>query len=367
MWLVEPLEREVAYSLFKALSLPGLLRLAIMPDVHLSSGLCVGSVLGTRDILYPAAIGGDIGCGMATLRLHADNAPDANALLHALLGQVNVLMRRDAATTPTANMPDPAHLSHLSLRKFAQRQAYRQLGTLGRGNHFIEFQRDDDGHLWIMVHSGSRAIGQSVAAHHTTIASMTGVRSSLDGLSIESHEGLAYLKDQQWCVQYAKANRLELLRSAASAAARSCGIQPDWSTLIDVPHNLLSQETHNGERLIVHRKGAATAIAGAAGIIPGSAGTFSVHVEGRGDPDAMASSSHGAGRLLSRSDAKRVITAADVRCQMRDVAFEESKASQLRDEVPGVYRDLAKVLKAQRSLVKVVRRVRTFASFKASG
>lgn len=366
MWLTEPLEREVAYSLFRTLSLPGLIRLAVMPDVHLSSGICVGSVLGTRDILYPAAIGGDIGCGMATIRLNCDDPPDARKILHALANRIDVMARRSASNTPPAHMPDPAQLSEPSLRKFAERQAARQLGTLGRGNHFIEFQRDDDGHLWIMVHSGSRGTGQAVAAHHAKVANTSGVRSSLDGLSISTDAGLAYLRDQQWCVQYARANRLELLRTAANATT-GLGIRADWSTLVDVPHNLLTQETHSGENLLVHRKGAATAVAGAAGLIPGSAGTFSVHVEGRGDPDSMASSSHGAGRLLSRSDAKRVISAADVRRQMKNVAFEEWKDAQLRDEAPGVYRDLTQVLKAQKSLVKVLRRVRPVVSFKASG
>jgi tRNA-splicing ligase RtcB len=241
------------------------------------------------------------------------------------------------------------------------------MGTLGRGNHFVELQRDEAGVLWIMVHSGSRFMGQAVVRHHTAVAGRVGVRAALEGLRVETCEGESYLADQTWCVAWAAANRRILLAAAARAVASVFGVRPAWGGVLDVPHNFVRIETHEGRALVVHRKGAAPAAAGEVGLIPGSAGTISVHVEGRGEPRAMASSSHGAGRVLSRSEAKAAVNDREFREQMRGVAYDERWSRSLRDEAPGVYRDLRTVLEAQRDLVKVTRTLRPLVSFKAGG
>lgn len=374
MWLADELELETSKALMRLQSLPDLQRMAVMPDVHPSADVCVGCVLGTSELVFPQAIGGDIGCGMATVRLQGANASDmtenvAQAIVRELNRQIDVAVRsparrRDPLATET---PDPKELRAPHLARMAEREGMIQLGTLGRGNHFVEAQRDEEGSLWIMVHSGSRAMGQAVAGHYVRLAQREGVRAALLGLRRGTAAFDAYLADQAWCVEYARVNRVHLLASAARTIKDVLGGKAEWSTLLDIPHNLVRVECHGGAELIVHRKGSAPAARGGAGLIPGSAGTLSVHVEGRGDERSMCSSSHGAGRVMSRGDAKRRITLKDVRRQMTGVAYDERREHSLRDEAPGAYRDLRLVLEAQRELVKVTRTLYPVVSFKASG
>lgn len=373
LWLVDPLDPKAAQTLTRLQSLPGLQRLAVMPDVHPSADVCVGSVLGTAGVVYPQAIGGDIGCGMSAVALDSADLPDAadrRAILDALSKSIDIIVRkptRTPATPPRFAAPDAGDLSAPTLRKLAAGEGELQLGTLGRGNHFVELQHDEAGRLWLMVHSGSRFMGQAVARRFTQTARAEGVRSALLGLPVDHPAGPEYLRDQAWCTAYARANRQLLLAAAAGAVAKAVGPRADWATYADAPHNFIREETHDGLTLLVHRKGAAPAPAGAVGLIPGSAGTLSVHVEGRGDPRSMASSSHGAGRLYSRSDAKTLVTERDLREQMGKVIYDDARARTLRDEAPAVYRDLRLVMEAQRDLVKVTRTLTPLVSFKAGG
>jgi tRNA-splicing ligase RtcB len=372
MWLVDTLDFKAAQTLTKLQSLPALERMAVMPDVHPSADVCVGCVLGTAGVVYPQAIGGDIGCGMSTVALPDVGTPgtaERAEILHELNKSIDIVIRRRGqdAAPPRFVAPDPADLAEPSLRRLAEGEGRTQLGSLGRGNHFVEVQHDEAGQLWIMVHSGSRFMGQAVARHYTREAQREGVRSSLVGLSTATSAGEAYLRDQAWCVAYARANRVLLLAAAAKAVARVLGGRTDWAGVLDAPHNFVREEIHNGQPLIVHRKGAAPAQTGFIGLIPGSAGTMSVHVEGRGEPLSMASSSHGAGRVFSRSEAKSLVTADDLHQQMAGVAFDTTKSRSLRDEAPAVYRDLREVMEAQRDLVKVTRTLRPIVSFKAGG
>lgn len=383
LWLADPLDAAAGKNLLKLQALADLQRMAIMPDVHASADVCVGTVLGTSSVVYPAAIGGDIGCGMSTIAFDTSRGFELNPtlaedLLAKLTRFIDVMTRtpRSAKHAPSITAPATDRLSTSHLQSAARRDGERQLGTLGRGNHFVELQLDQQGGLWAMVHSGSRLMGQAVAGHYTTLAERHGVRSSLAGLDAATDHGRAYLADQAWCVDYARANRALLLASAAEAVRQSTGLRADWSTIIDTPHNLIRTEAHtttraatNGttQQLIVHRKGAATAASGAPGLIPGSAGTLSVHTEGRGHPDSMASSSHGAGRVCSRSEAKALVSERDLHQQMAHVAYDRARASRLRDEAPTVYRDLRTVLQSQRDLIKVTRTLKPVVSFKAGG
>lgn len=374
MWLADPLSIEAGKTLLRLQLLPDLHRMAVMPDVHPSADVCVGCVLGTSELVYPQAIGGDIGCGMSALRLKNTDASAldphaAQRVLARFNESIDVMVRSPSRRAGAAEveMPDTSNLRAPHLRTIAQREGVRQLATLGRGNHFVELQRDDDHALWLMVHSGSRAMGQAVAGHYLRLAQREGVRSAMLALRRGSPAGEAYLADQAWCVRYAHANRAGLLSAAARALRDAADAKPDWSTLLDAPHNFVALESFAGLELLVHRKGAAPAAMEQLGLIPGSAGTMSVHVEGRGNERALRSSSHGAGRLLSRSNAKQAVTATDLRRQMGEVAYDERRAHGLRDEAPSVYRDLRRVLDAQRDLVKVVRTLRPLVSFKASG
>jgi tRNA-splicing ligase RtcB (3'-phosphate/5'-hydroxy nucleic acid ligase) len=382
MWLADPLDNAAGRILVRVQTLPGLRRVAVMPDVHPSSDVCVGTVLGTSGVVYPAAIGGDIGCGMSTLRIRAQGAmtPDQcqNVLEHWRCS-IDAIVRRSASRAvdvPRMNLaPESQELQDHRLQKLADGVGSRQVGTLGRGNHFVELQTDEQGDLWLLVHSGSRSMGQAVLEQAQRLARHDGVRSAMLGLDPLSASGRNYLCWQDWCVRYARANRCRLLALAADgvrAAIANSGNwkrigEADWDSLIDTPHNFIRVETHAGEELIVHRKGAAPASAGQVGVIPGSAGTMSVHVEGRGESASLCSSSHGAGRVLSRSEARAHVRESDVRCDMQGVTFDHSAARSLRDESPRVYRDLRLVLRAQRDLVKVVRTLRPLISFKASG
>ncbi|MFZ4574028.1 MAG: RtcB family protein [Phycisphaerales bacterium] len=363
MWLADELHPDAAKLLARTLRLPNLQRLAVMPDVHASREVCVGTAFATTELLYPTSIGGDIGCGMAALRLNPGaTALDAPAALRTLSDAIHVMVRPDTqADAPLqADLPPVGELSAPTLARAASRDGRLQLGTLGRGNHFLELQRADDGDLWLMVHSGSRAMGQAVAAHHARIAAAGNDRRIMPSFSRSSTLATDFLRDHDWCVAYASANRVTLLRDAAAALE----LNPDWSSLLDVPHNFIRVEAND---FVVHRKGAAPAHADQPGLIPGSAGDMSVHVMGRGCPESLWSSSHGAGRRLSRSEANRSVSTHDVLREMTGVAFDASRAHGLRDEAPSVYRELRQVIKAQRALVKITRTLRPLVSFKASG
>ncbi|MFO0857043.1 MAG: RtcB family protein [Phycisphaerales bacterium] len=375
MWLADKLQPETGKALVRLQSLADLQRMAVMPDVHPSADVCVGTVIATTSVVYPSAIGGDIGCGMTTARLRDGVSWSREAGVRVLKRwkqAISIAVRHAGsnATTP-CHAPSADELISPNLQRLARSTGERQIGTLGRGNHFVELQVDEQGGLWILVHSGSRAMGQAVLDD----ALRSGpVRATLPGLDAESEAGQRYRAQQEWCVRYAKANRCALLAVAAAETAVAFGAtgwrnqgEIDWSTLIDLPHNFIRDEEHVGAKYIVHRKGAAPAIAGQLGVIPGSAGTMSVHVEGRSVPESLASSSHGAGRVLSRGDAKRSITMNSIRRAMKDVVYDETMTDQLRDESPDAYRDLRVVLEAQRDLVKVVRRLTPLVSFKAGG
>jgi tRNA-splicing ligase RtcB len=244
---------------------------------------------------------------------------------------------------------DPEALSSPSLRALARREGLAQLGTLGSGNHFVELQADDDGALWLMLHSGSRGIGPAIRAHHAR---------GLIGLE----DGGAYLGDLDWALRYADANRRRLLDAAVDAV----GARADEDTLITCHHNHVRRETHDGRELWVHRKGAIPAARGEPGIVPGSMGAASFHVEGRGVAGALGSAAHGAGRAMSRTEARRRISDRELARQLAGVAWDARRAHLLRDEAPGAYKDIAAVMRAQRDLVRVVRRLRPLLSYKAA-
>lgn len=377
-WLCGKPDAETIGAITGLLKLPDLQRLAIMPDVHPAADVCVGAVVATSETLYPGVIGGDIGCGMSAVRFEGD----ASALLPGGAGrkvldmiakEAPVMTRagKDAAWTEDA--PEPESLRQKGLAKAASREGLLQLGTLGRGNHFLEVQVEHhvetgEPAIWVMVHSGSRAMGQLIAGQYARLLRDEPAvyrRGRLVGIAADSAIGLDCLADQNWAVAYARANRRRMLAGAAAAMRRVLGLKAEWESLIDLPHNFVRWETHEGLRLLVHRKGAAPALAGQAGIIPGSAGTFSVHVEGRGHEASLCSSSHGAGRVLSRGEARRSISKSKLARQLDGVVFDERTADSLVEEAPGVYRDLRVVLEAQRELVRVTRKLTPLVSYKA--
>lgn len=362
-WTCDPLPPDVTRRLNWLRASDGIQRIAVMPDVHLSGSVCIGTVIASRDRIYPEAVGGDIGCGMVAVR--------ADALAEEVLGAKNLaerVLRGLGTLVPTnkhSRLTMPSELpgglgeeplSAKTLESRRRRDALVQLGTLGRGNHFLELQCDDQGWLWLMVHSGSRAMGQAIAAHHSRFCLEEA--GGLRFLEARSPEGVAYLNDAQWARRYAEVNRLEMVEAVAALLEEFYGVGLDRASLFSCDHNHVQSETHEGSDLWVHRKGALSARDGEAGIVPGSMGTVSFHTLGRGCPEALSSSSHGAGRTLSRTMARKRISVRELRRQMGGVWFDRSKEAQLRDEAPEAYKDVEAVMRAQRDLTRIVRRLR---------
>jgi len=335
-----------------------------MPDVHLAREVCVGLVVATKRLIYPAAVGGDIGCGIAAIPFlgeadRIDDADIAGAILDRLREAVPV-HRHARQELPESLLVHP--LSDPSLDRTRRRDGTVQFATLGRGNHFLEFQRDTEGRLWLMVHSGSRAMGQAIRAFHE--ARGQPASGGLKVLDADTPEGRAYLSDAMWACDYAKASRLAMARAAASVVETLTGIRADPAGYFDCDHNHVRVEAHFGTSLLIHRKGAMRAGADEPGMIPGSMATKSVHVTGRGNPQSLQSASHGAGRELSRDRARREISPSELSRQMEGVWFDARATRPLTEEAPSAYKDVNAVLRAEGDLVRVVRIVRPVLSYK---
>lgn len=360
-WVAEPPPADVQQALERLRRGHDVARVAVMPDVHLASEVCVGVALATRSTLIPAAVGGDIGCGMAALAFDAPasvltSASVAARLLDGLYGAIPVLRheRRKAPRLPTALAG--RELAHPTLAATRAREAALQFGTLGRGNHFLELQADEDDRLWLMVHSGSRGMGQAIREAHE--AQGTRDRAGLLGFGADSPAGRAYLHDVEWALDYAAASRARMVEVARAVIEPLLGTAADEPSFIECHHNFVRREEHEGEPLWVHRKGAISARAGEPGIIPGSMGAPSFHVQGRGCARSLCSSSHGAGRCMARGVARQRISARKLHEQMDGVWFDHRLAERLRDEAPGAYKDIGAVMRAQRELTRVIRRLR---------
>ncbi|MEZ4403150.1 MAG: RtcB family protein [Kofleriaceae bacterium] len=371
-WVAGRLPADVEASLARLAEADDVVHVAVMPDVHLGGEVCVGIVLATTRLLYPAAIGGDIGCGMAAIRLRAPAGTppaaevtqrEAAAILRGLY--LGVPAVKHAGPARLDRLPPPLRdrpLSAPALEACKRRDGVVQLGSLGAGNHFVELQVDDAGDRWLMLHSGSRGMGQAVLHHHLAGLGARG-RPALDALA---PAGQAYLADLAWTLAYAEANRAAMLDRAAEVVATALGLEPEPASVITCHHNHIRREHHGGRPVWVHRKGAIAAFAGEPGIIPGSMGTASYHVVGRGHPDALCSSSHGAGRTCSRAEARRRVSARALEAELRGVWFDVRRADALRDEAPSAYKDLGAVMRAQRDLTRVVRRLRPLLSYKGA-
>jgi tRNA-splicing ligase RtcB (3'-phosphate/5'-hydroxy nucleic acid ligase) len=204
-----------------------------------------------------------------------------------------------------------------------------------------------------MVHSGSRALGRAIRDHHVRDAPLAG--SGLAYLESDGERGRAYLQDVAWALAWADASRRRMAERVAALVGERLGVSADWGTFVSCHHNHVRRETHDGAALWVHRKGAIAAAAGEPGLIPGSMGTPSFHVEGRGHGPALRSSSHGAGRIMSRTEARHAISRRELFRQLEGVLFDHRRAEALRDEAPGAYKDIRAVMRAQRPLTRVVR------------
>lgn len=370
MWLAQPLEHDVQAALDRLRRAEDVQRIAVMPDVHLAIDVCIGMVIGTRRLVFPAAVGRDIGCGMYAVALDAGakllaGGEAAARLLRGLYEAVPAQRRHRTRAWPTPQALRERKLSHPALDAIARDEGTLQLGTLGGGNHFIEFQADEEQRLWLMIHSGSRAMGQAIREHH--LAGAMKVGGSLRALDTDAGAGKAYLADLEWARCYAQENRRAMAQAVAELIKRLFNVDALERSIIECDHNHVSRETIDGQAFWVHRKGAMPAAGGLAGVLPGSMGSPSFHVEGRGCEKAMNSSAHGAGRAMSREAARKRISARELHRQMEGVWFDYRLAGRLRDEAPVAYKDIHAVLRAGRDLIKVTRALRPVLTYKGPG
>ncbi|MDB4992926.1 MAG: ligase [Myxococcaceae bacterium] len=332
---------------------------AAMADAHVAEGVAVGTVFATETFVVPTALGGDLGCGMSAVRLDASIDDVDRKMLEQLVKDLGRAIPAGDAThrgrgvdVPDALLTDP--LSTHALEHTRDALARRHLGTLGGGNHFLEIERDADGALWLLVHSGSRGLGAAIAAHHTRTGDGT---SELNALDTRQEEGAAYLRDLGWALAFARANRQALAAKALEVIATALGRELRGGDVIDIHHNFVARERWFGRDLLVHRKGAVAVPSGTAALIPGSMGTASYIVLGLGNEAAFGSCSHGAGRVMSRKEARANIKPHALARAMRRVAYPEALARSLVEEAPDAYRDIGEVLDDQEDLVRRVRRL----------
>ena len=366
-WLAAPMGREVSEALERLRRAPDVQQIAVMPDVHLAADVCIGVVVATSHLIYPQAVGGDIGCGMLAVALDLDStalhAPKVAGQVLAELGHAVPARRRNRRLI----IPQPEgvandRLSHPVLDSVRRREGETEFATLGSGNHFVEIQADEDARLWLMVHSGSRALGQAIRDYHLSRAQP--VDNRLRALDAKSDAGADYLHDASCARRFADASRRAIAEEVGRVLDRKLGAHVGWDTVITTDHNHVSREQHGGSDLWVHRKGAMSARLGERGVLPGSMGSLSFHVEGRGCEEALCSSAHGAGRVLSRTEARQQVTERSLRQQMEGIWYDSRKTDGLRDEAPSAYKDIRAVLRAQKDMVKVTRTLRPVLNYK---
>ncbi|MEP6767138.1 MAG: RtcB family protein [Acidobacteriota bacterium] len=368
------IEPEAMAQLKNTAALPFVFRhVAAMPDVHLGKGATVGSVIATKGAICPAAVGVDIGCGMAARKTSFPADRLDAAALRKLRGSIEreIPVGRESRRRPfeDASAWMAAHgRPHAGTGQLADR-ALHQLGTLGGGNHFIEICVDaDDQKIWALLHSGSRNVGKTVAEIHMGRArgEMKRLSQSLPDPDLAyflsgTREFREYRGDLDWCQDYARQNREIMMDGVLRQLAFALGLEGDASHLgitlsVNCHHNYVADEVHFGEAVLVTRKGAIRAGEGELGIIPGSMGSSSFVVRGLGNREAFDSAPHGAGRAMSRSEARRRFTRADLERQTAGV--ECRKDAGVVDEIPSAYKPIEDVIARSSDLVEVVARLK---------
>jgi tRNA-splicing ligase RtcB len=345
---------------------------AAMPDVHAGIGATVGSVIPTKSAIIPAAVGVDIGCGMNAVRLslRAEQLPDSLAKVRAAIERavpVGFDEHDDADANYHACAPLEKRLARIverhpriaKMQRDHRKKWLRQMGSLGGGNHFIELCLDESEQVWVMLHSGSRGVGNCIGQYFIAAA-----RDEMAKQDVHLPDrDLAYFREGSrlfddyveavgWAQDYAYANRREMMELIVEALRRHLPQFDVTDEAINCHHNYVEQERHYGESVYVTRKGAIRAREGELGIIPGSMGARSYIVRGKGNPESFCSCAHGAGRRMSRNEAKRRFSRADLETQTQGVECRKDKG--VLDEIPGAYKDIDKVMADQTDLVEVV-------------
>jgi tRNA-splicing ligase RtcB len=357
--------------------------IAIMPDSHQGYGMPIGGVMATNGVIIPNAVGVDIGCGMCAVKtsLTAIDRENLKKIMGEIRNQIPVGFSKHKEMQDNDFMPFeekglyPENSNLIIYQEYEN--ARKSLGTLGGGNHFIEIQKGDDGHIWIMIHSGSRNLGKQVADYYNKLAvklndkwfSEVPKKWELAFLPIDSEEGQAYIREMQYCVDFALANRKLMMDRIIQIFVDEFKIilydENKFSEMINIAHNYAQMENHFGENIMVHRKGATLAREDTIGIIPGSQGTKSYIVKGKGNPESFNSCSHGAGRKMGRKDAERRLNLEEEIKKLDDQGILHAiRGKGDLDEASGAYKDISVVMENQKDLVDVLVKLQPLAVIK---
>ncbi|WP_026814372.1 RtcB family protein [Arenibacter certesii] len=333
--------------------------IAIMPDTHQGYGMPIGAILATKGAIIPNAVGVDIGCGMCSLRTNLTNleTTDLKKIMTLIRKSVPVGYKRHSSPQDNSWMPEIK--GKLPIVEQEYENALYQIGTLGGGNHFLEIQKGSDGYIWIMIHSGSRNIGFTVANHYNKLAqaknkaSDNKVPMDLAYLSEDDKDYELYWNEMNYCIDFALANR-KLMMERTELAFKDILPEVEFTDFINKPHNFASIETHFGEKVIVHRKGATRAREGEWGMIPGSQGTKSFLVKGKGNVHSFESCSHGAGRVMSRAQArKKLDLKKESKALEKQGILHAIRHRNDLDEAPSSYKNIEEVMANQQDLVDI--------------
>lgn len=348
--------------------------IAIMPDAHQGFAMPVGGVMALKGAVMPNAVGVDIGCGMAAARtsMPADKAlPHLRTLAQETLHRIPVGFNHHQRPRKSPFL-DAIQVKGAEKKRLKQRlpvvaervdEISHQLGTLGGGNHFIEFQQDAEGMLWVMIHSGSRNIGLKIAKTYHRIAKdyCKSIKSPLSSdyayLSLDLPEAQEYLDQMLWATEFAEQNRLHMLDRVFEIMSEIFSTPVEKTLEVHTRHNYAAWEEHFGARVLVHRKGAVRARDGELVTIPGSMGTCSYIGRGKGHEQSFQSCSHGAGRVKGRKQARREISERDFLRQVGAVIVATPKLDSIVDEAPAAYKNIEDVMKQQVDLVEIAYRL----------
>jgi len=348
-------------------------QVAIMPDAHEGYGMPIGGVLATKKVIIPNAVGVDIGCGVCAQKtwLKKIEIGALKAVMSAIRKKIPLGFNKHKKEQSRELMPKLAVAHGCVAKEWAN--ALKSLGTLGGGNHFIEIQKDSDGWIWLMLHSGSRNLGKQVADYYNRLAERECrdngfddlVKQELSFLQLESETGKKYFSEMRFCLEYALANRqLMMERIKKIFADKFAGLK--FGEFIYIAHNYAAREVHFGQEVIVHRKGATQAFKGQVGIIPGSQGTKSYLVRGLGNAESFQSCSHGAGRKMGRNQATRELNLEEEIAKLNSKGIVHAiRTRRDLDEASGAYKDIDQVMRLQADLVEIVTELEPLAVIKA--
>lgn len=361
----EVLESGAIDQFVNCMSLPDVVRGALMPDAHAGYVLPIGAVVATQGTIYPSFVGYDIGCGMSATKLNlmaSDIEGFEKDIYEAIRRAVPVGFSKNNPTQASEAAPFCTALGKNYTENVKHHVGYgpQCLGTLGGGNHFIEVGMDDDESLWIIIHSGSRSVGHGIASDYMAIAAKGGKPEEAHPLHTSTPEAQDYILNLEYALQFALANRQLMAQRTMRAIAEVIGVnnlQP--IEFINRNHN----HAERREGLWIHRKGATHAEEGMMGVIPGNMRDGCFIVRGKGNPESMSSSSHGAGRVLSRRKAKEQITLEQFQESMKHIPAATVGQSTV-DESPFAYKDIFKVMELQEDLVDIVHYVKPLINVK---